>query len=290
MKNDRKEISKFLISRFIVLIMNLTNHIFTLCLSMIMMLVAGAAHAASNLIPHRALYTVSMAEDPVSGAIVDVNGVMGISIVLECEGWVFSQDINSVITPSEGPEIHQSVQFSSWESRDGLEYHFASKSLINGDKNEIRGTATLDAKGSGGIAHYSKPSNQDVALPKGTLFPVAHTRWVLDKAKSDKRYASTVVFSGSDEIHPELVTAFIGDKIEADTKDVTNLGALMDQVGWPLSLAFYPIASGAGIPSFEIHVMQLENGVTTNMKMNFGSFSTLATIQKIEELDQPNCP
>jgi hypothetical protein len=249
----------------------------------------SAAHSVSDLVPHRALYTVSLEKGIANSAVSSADGIMSVAMEKTCDGWIYTQELKTVIQPVEGNSIQQVAFFTSWESLDGLEYTFASRSVQNGNFSELRGTASLEADGSGGRARFSKPISQEVDLPKGTMFPVSHTVRLLDEMRSGARFFSRIVFSGSDDLQPELINAFIGDAILPTEHDTGKLGNLGDRTGWPLSLAFFPLASDTGIPSFELQVLQLDNGISSNMLMDFGDFATDITAQKIEPLDWPRC-
>lgn len=267
--------------------------IFTVVAGSVFLNHLASAQSASGLISHRAIYNVSMGSGPSTGLISNVDGVMAVSMEKTCDGWIYSQDLKTVITPSEGSPIQQQALFTSWESHNGLEYQFASKSMSNGVYEELRGTASLNQDGSGGWAQYSVPEAVRIDLPQGTLFPVAHTIWLLEKARSGSRYVSRIVFTGTEEYQPELVNAFIGDITKAGNassgSSSQSIEALKDIDGWPLSMAFFPISSNSEIPSFEMHVMQLDNGISTDMTMNFDDFATDINVRKLEFIDDPEC-
>lgn len=251
-------------------------------------LVADQAFAATQLAPHRAIYSVSLSPDSGGGPVVDVDGVMSMSLEKTCDGWIFTQDMKSVITVEDGNTVQQSALFTSWESLDGRSYRFASRVRTGGGQLILRGDARLDADGSG-TAVYRDPEEVEVSLPRDTLFPVSHTIWLIDEAKAGTRSAPRIVFTGAEDLEAELVNAFIGDRVSADAHGASGFGELADKDGWPLTMAFYPIASQTGVPTFEMRALQLENGVSPELLMNFGDFATRLTIQSLEALDSPQC-
>ena len=245
--------------------------------------------AATQLAPHRAIYTVSLSPESAGGPVLDVDGVMSMSIEETCDGWIFTQDMKTVITIENGNTVNQSALFTSWESLDGQQYRFASHIKAGGGQLILRGDAHLNQDGSGS-ATYRETQEAEVDLPKGTLFPVSHTTWLIDEAKAGTRSAPRIVFTGAEDLEAELVNAFIGDFIVALDHGAGNAGELATGGGWPLTMAFYPITSGTGVPTFEMYALQLENGVSTELKMNFGDFATRLLIQRLEPIDRPACP
>lgn len=262
-----------------------------LAIAAVVTMTAGAlapVQAATQLVPHRAIYAVSLSPDSVGGPVLDVDGVMSMSIEETCDGWIFTQDMKTAITVDNGNTVNQSALFTSWESLDGREYRFASRVKTGGGQLILRGDARLNQDGSG-TASYRAPQEIEIALPKGTLFPVSHTAWLIDEAKAGTRSAPRIVFTGSEDLEAELVNAFIGD-FEAP-KDYTaeGIGELVSEGGWPLTMAFYPLASETGVPTFEMRALQLGNGVSPELQMNFGEFSTRMSIQRLEAIERPSC-
>lgn len=246
------------------------------------------AYAATELAPHRAFYSVTMAPESISSAVAGVDGVMTMSLERTCDGWIFTQDMSTVISLHDGGDIKQTALFTSWESLDGTNYRFASR-LTTGEAQEvIRGNAVLSVEGSGS-AHYTEPTESDITLPRGTLFPVSHTSWVIGEAEAGNRYASRVVFTGSEELEPELVNAFIGDAVADGDHDFSRVGDLGSTKGWPLTMAFHSVSGKTGVPSFEMEAFQLDNGIAPSLKMNFGEFSTVMTVEKLEQIKMPDC-
>jgi len=248
----------------------------------------GSAEAATQLAPHRAIYSVSLAPASAGGPVLDVDGVMSMSIEETCDGWIFTQDMKTVITVDSGDTVSQSALFTSWESLDGRDYRFASHVVTGDGQLVLRGDARLEQDGSG-LAHYREPNEVEVALPKGTLFPVSHTAWLIDEAKAGTRSAPHIVFTGSEDLEAELVNAFIGDYVPPGNQTSADMGELAAQGGWPLTMAFYPLASQTGVPSFSMRALQLENGVSPELLMDFGDFSTRLSIQQLEAIDRPSC-
>lgn len=248
----------------------------------------GPADAATQLAPHRAVYAVTLAPESAGGPVIDVDGVMSMSLEATCDGWIFTQDMKTVITVDSGHAVNQSALFTSWESLDGREYRFASHIKTGDGQLILRGDARLENDGTG-TATYREPEETNVSLPRGTMFPVSHTAWLIDQAKAGVRSAPRIVFTGSEELEAELVNAFIGDFVSGDQHQASALGGLVAEGGWPLTMAFYPLETETGMPSFEMRAFQLENGVSPELQMNFGDFSTLINIQSLEVIERPSC-
>jgi hypothetical protein len=246
------------------------------------------ADAAAELASHRAFYSVVMAPDATSAAVAGVDGVMTMSLERTCDGWIFTQDLSTIIALHDGESVKQTALFTSWESLDGTTYRFASRFAVGDGQQVVRGRASVNEAGEG-TAHYSEPAKSLVDLPKGTLFPVSHTAWIIDEAEQGNRNASRVVFTGSEELEPDHVNAFIGNGVEAGAHPYSDAGDLSARKGWPLTMAFHSLSDQSGVPSFEMWAFQLDNGVAPSLRMDFGDFSTIMTAERLDHIDLPVC-
>ncbi|MEQ8665921.1 MAG: DUF1849 family protein [Rhodospirillales bacterium] len=247
----------------------------------------------AGLVPHRAFYSLELLPGVGAGTVgglIGAEGVMTMSLEQTCDGWIFTQDMNALFDVAEGPTIRQTALFTSWESNDGADYRFASKVSTDGLDEVLRGDAVMAE--AGGTAYYRQPETVDVSLPGGTMFPVSHTAWLIAEARAGKRQASKVVFTGSEDLQPELVNAFIADSGSiADLPDGVRVldVELTRRPGWNLRMAFYPMASPSGLPTLEMRALQLDNGVAPWLIMDFGDFATLMTAERVEALPPPSC-
>lgn len=248
---------------------------------------AASLLESSNLAPHRAFYSMQLLR---GGVIVGAEGVMTMSLERTCDGWIFTQDLNALFNVEGGSTVRQTALFTSWESLDGRNYQFASKIDTDGIAEALRGTAVMDLYT--GRAHYKTPEEIVIALPGETLFPVSHTAWLIAEAEAGRRQVSRVVFTGSEDLQPELINAFIGNP--GDTTSTPPGARIIDhemtrRAGWPLTMAFYEIDNPTGLPRFEMRALQLDNGVAPWLVMDFGEFATLLVAEKIEPIDAPRC-
>lgn len=243
--------------------------------------------ADADLVPHRALYSMRLLH---GGGIVGAEGVMTMSIEHTCDGWVFSQDLSAIFAMDGGTDVRQKAVFTSWEADDGSAFEFASRIETGGVVEETRGRASMAP--DGGNADYTLPTQATISLDGQTLFPVSHTAWLIEEARLGNHTASRVVFTGSEELAPEIINAFIGE--EGDRSDAPEGMTLPDDPlmqgqGWPMTLAFFDLSANEGLPTFEMRTYQLANGVAPWLIMDFGDFSTLLTVEKIEAVAAPEC-
>jgi hypothetical protein len=251
---------------------------------------ATAAHAL-ELAPHRALYDLNLAAARAGSDIVGLSGRMMLEWADACEGWTVNQKVQMSFTNREGPPLDNEFSFSSFETKDGDSFRFSMRSTANGEPfEEYVGSARRDA--SGGAVRFTVPTGEELDLPQGITFPTEHLFLLVEAALAGDKWIGATVFSGTglDSLHE--VTAFIGTEIaegDAAAQPDDAVLALVDLRSWPVSMAYFPLATQEPEPEFEVSYRLLENGVAGNLVLDYGDFAMRAVLSKLEFLSPPDC-
>ena len=80
----------------------------------------------------------------------------------------------------------------------------------------------------------------------------------------------------------------IGKKLTADSVS-TKLSPLLEQPGWRVRLAFFPVDAKAEEPDYELGMDLLDNGVSRDMVIDYGDYSIRAKLDDIEPKAKPSC-
>ncbi|MEE8560076.1 MAG: DUF1849 family protein, partial [Alphaproteobacteria bacterium] len=64
---------------------------------------------------------------------------------------------------------------------------------------------------------------------------------------------------------------------------------LTSRPSWRMRLAFFPVQSAAPEPDYELGVRLFDNGVAGDLVLDYGDFTLLATLERIEALAKPAC-
>lgn len=255
----------------------------------------GAPHEsrASEIVPHKAFYSLKIGDVRQGSSYVGAGGHMSLTMERTCDGWSLSQTLRLDLTTPEGDVVTQDIRFAAWESDDGTRYRFFDSSNVNGERKDFRGRARLNSPGGAGDANYRIPEGQKIPLPRGTLFPLGHTFWLIDRAEAGDRQASATVFDGATGEPPQQVSAFIGQKLPADghlpKRRIEALGPLTQRPGWNMRLGFYELDSTRAAPDYEVEILQLDNGVSPLLVLDYQDFSVIMTQQSVEEIPPPRC-
>ena len=137
---------------------------------------------AQDLAPHRAVYSVTTLEHGKPGD--GVPGTYAYEIKLTCDGYIVNQRLRLEIPGPRGMVVSEQLSQMT-ESRDGKKLRFEHRSTTDGRETSlIKGDALLGDDGSG-QARFAEPEGQTVALPAGTLFPVAIARETIRALRKD---------------------------------------------------------------------------------------------------------
>jgi hypothetical protein len=247
---------------------------------------AGAEPTAA----HRASYVLSLKSTKSGSGIADVSGRMVFEIADACDGWTVNQKLELRILSTEAPELVTDTSYTSWESKDGLKFRFDSKTTRNGDVAEqFRGSAELKSLKGGGEATYTVPEKRKLKLPPGTLFPTAHTEAIIRRAEAGETFDYRTLFDGSSDDSPFGVSAVIRKAEPQPPSKDPQLAKLLTAHAWRVKLAFFPQASKEADPDYEISVRLYDNGVVSDMVLEYSNFSLNAKLDKAEALAKPKC-
>jgi EipB-like len=258
-------------------------------LAAMLAVVTAPVALAAEIAPHRALYTMTLGSTRGDSGVIDANGAMDYEWGETCDGWTIEQRYRLKMRYAESHDVDITSTFVTWESKDGLRYRFNQRQTRNGELDEeIRGEARLDGPGKGGVAEFTKPQPQTLKLAPGVLFPSAHTILLIDQAREGKTFVSRQVFDGATAENAVQVSAVIGTKVTADPASA-KLNPLLEQPGWDVRLAFFPVDANAEEPDYELGMHLLDNGVSRDMVIDYGDYSIRAKLDDIESLGKPSC-
>ncbi len=248
--------------------------------------VIGTTASAQVLRPVRAVYEMHLNKSRDSSGIEGAKGRLVVELIEDCAGYIFNQAFISHITASQGPDILSDIQASVWESRDGRTLRFNLLNRINGKVVE-REQGKANLKGNdGGHAIWQLPQARELALPKGTLFPISHNREVLARAMEGSRGFEIPLFDGSNEAGYYHAAVFIGERQTGI--DPSQLSP-KDQPRWPIRLAYYYFENQLGVPEFEVGYTLYGNGVVDGLTLDYPEFGLRGRLVELDYLDQPDC-
>jgi len=254
------------------------------------------AAGIDGLLPHRAVYDLSLIKASDRSGITGMNGRIVYEMTgSKCDGFsVRFRFLTEVQTARKSFTNDQRT--TSFEGGDGRSFSFVNQSYLNGQlEQELRGRANRDAEKIS--VKITKPAPANVVLDDA-IFMTEHMGVLIDAAQEQQSIVAAKLFDGSDK-GDELVdtTAIIGKKrpeviqIEGEPDKVSQM--FKDQSAWPISVSYFSTApsaeQGEKLPVYQVSFIMHESGVSRSLKMLYDDYSLKGDLKQIEYLNKTIC-
>lgn len=260
-------------------------------------LIAGTAPLmASGLAPHRAFYVLEADRLDDKGGITAIAGKLAYEITgNDCDGYAVNYRIANRYIQGEGSPQTMDIQLTSFESGDGLELDMRQKQFVNGSlETETRVKASKPKGGGAGSGELEAKENKSFEIDAAAIFPAAFQKQLVVDAEKGETRSAAVVFEGSDDQKAARAVGFIGarkpgGKID-NGADVATLDDLNKLPSWPVTVSYYNLdANGDEQPNFSASFNMLQNGVSTDLVLDYGTYALKGKLEKIEMLKSEAC-
>ena len=214
-----------------------------------------------------------------------------------CDG--FTQNMRFVTRTSnqEGSETINDLRTSSWEELAGKRLRFSSTQYQNDEIAEAsQGDAVRNKSTSGADVDLVKPQKKKLALPADIYFPMQHAAALIQSAKTGQSHLAANLYDGSEKGEKYYVTnAVIGKKYAQGA--IANAAAIKDAAkleglsSWPVAISYFEAGKDKEDtpPSYELSFRYYENGVTENLKIDYGQFALKGELKELTVLPQGKC-
>jgi hypothetical protein len=259
--------------------------------------------AAADLIPfapHRAVYELTMGDSTAGTGVTGVAGRMVYELSgSPCDGYTQNMRFVTVMTNQEGTETLSDLRNSSWEEADAKKLRFSSTQYQN---DKLADTSQGDAARSKGAmpvvgVDLVKPAKKRVSLPPDIYFPMQHASTLVQAAKSGVKMFAANLYDGSEQGEKYYLTnTVIGKKFDRSSKTVPasfkGADILASVDSWPMTISYFEAGKDKNdqTPSYELSFRYFENGVTSNLKIDYGEFSIKGELKELTALAPGKCP
>lgn len=252
-----------------------------------MALAAGTA----TLVPHRAIYDLKLDNAQESSGITGLTGRMVYEFNgSDCEGYTTNFRFVTRVDMEEQPQRVTDQQTTTFESGDGAKFRFVNKTFVDQSlTKEVRGDALRDKDKTEISLTKPEANKENLELSQ---FPTRHMQELIEKAIAGDVFYQTKLFDGSEDADKVMATTVvIGKSAPGDSDDETKkMGPLAKENTWPVSIAYFDDADKSeGLPSYRINFKLYRNGVTRDLKMDYGDFSMTGKLVNLELFDAPKC-
>lgn len=251
--------------------------------------------APIDLVPHRAIYDLTLDSASTGSSIAGMRGRM----VHEfsggpCEGYSVSMRWVAQMADGEGSVNIDDVRFASWEDAEGESYTYTSTRFLNDRKvEEVNAFAERSESGSGKV-ELTKPETSTMALPAGTIFPTEHLRAVISAARDGRVISEDRVYDVSEDgrqIYSTLAVVGSGaEKTRQELSRIAKIDRFDDLASWRVTISYFKGGEeGEGTPDFEQTFDLFANGIASDLRLNYGDIVIKGTLRNLELLSATPC-
>jgi len=246
--------------------------------------------AAAQLVPHRAVYSLTLTATDAGSSIGNAVGDLVFEIDELCDAWSSLTEMRFQVLYDDGTEVRFGTSISAWEAKDGLTYRFFVKRRSNYEEPaDVEGEATLDGPERGGVATFAGSDPRTLALPPGTLFPTRHSLLLADAAAAGQGGFLATVFDGTEEESLYEVNALVAGQVPEGVQPTLASPLIEPLPSWRIVLAYFEIAEQSGVAQHEATLRLFENGVVDDQLFDFGEFALRARLVELEERPKGGC-
>jgi hypothetical protein len=258
---------------------------------------AFAAKEPLKLVPHRAIYEMSLAETRSASGITGIDGRMVFEFSgSECNGYSLNMRMVTQMTDSQGQSNRTDLRSSTWEQGDGEKFRFQSSQYLNDKLNDMTmGRATRNSGDPAVQVKLSQPNRAELKLSGQVLFPTQHSLALIKAALEGKTVLQAQIYDGSEKGQKVYdTTAFIGKLVPARSERELESAAkdkgLVELPSWPISIGYFEPKPGDLTPSYQIDFRLYGNGVSRELLIDYGDFSIAGKLASLEYLKTEACP
>jgi hypothetical protein len=266
--------------------------LFSACL-----MVASSGTFAATLAAHRAYYSLEVKRIDKESGLASVSGRLAYEIKgSDCEGYSVSYRIANRYSRSDGsaPQVSD-LRLTSFETGDGLSFDMQETQFVDAaPKSKARVKASRAAAGVEANAELSGDESKSFKVAAAALFPTVYQKRLVDQAMAGTARDVSVVYEGTDGDKAQTVITFIGARKTGMTLDDSIDKAARDEFAklayWPVTMSYYPIgAAGDAEPDYQASFNMFENGVSTDMVLDYGSYAMSGKLDKLEVFKTEAC-
>ncbi len=262
-------------------------------LALILMTVSAQA---ATLASHRAIYDLSTSRLDSGSGYSAVEGRLAYELTgTACDGWAVTYRIaNRYAQAEKGTQIID-TQLTTWESGDGLEMNLSQKQFVGGNldsEEKLKVKRNKSNQEASGV--MTSPKQLEFKVPPEALFPSTHQVHLLDEAKKGTKHDVSIVYDGSDNEKTYKAISFIGKMRApgsyAPDKDNAEASPLVALNSWPITISYYP-ANDESVekPVYQASFNMYENGVSTNLILDYGTYALKGKLAKLDMLKMDVC-
>ena len=236
---------------------------------------------------HKAEYILSLYESTQSSGIYGIEGKSIYTIKEECSGWHTNEELIVNFQLQDSAKSQLISKWTTFETFSGKSYQFDMTEKINDqDTSNFLGFANISKNNQQAV--YISDKEYQIKLDAKIEFPIMQLKNIITAAKLNKKVYNSNLFLGSElQGTYNVVSAIIGPQTPKINNKFDSI--LVQDLYWPIYLAFYKPALELEKPEYTISAKLQENGVILEYIIDYGDFSIISSLKKISSVNKNKC-
>lgn len=240
---------------------------------------------------HRAVYELSLLSAKGKDAPASARG----RIVYEfngnaCEGYTVGfRQATELVSPEGRPQMLD-TRSTTFESGEGKTFRFRIETLSDGNRTKLLEGVTERSSDSLSI-NLKNPAPAKADLAIAAFFPVQQTQKGLVAARAGEMTLEINAYDGSGDgqkVYHSL--NIIGREMKKPPGDAVETTEEMKNMRrWPVVASYFEREKQDGAPLYTLSFEMWDNGVSSNLKLDYGDFVLAGKVSQFELLKSPPC-
>jgi EipB-like len=257
---------------------------------------ATAQTASIDLVPHRAIYELSLGKVRGKATVQAARGRILYDFTGNaCEGYTLAFRQVAELDNGEGKISLSDLRSNTWEDAAAKIYRFSSQNYLN---QQLLDAVEGKAERSAGAVSVTlaKPAQRKLDIDASVVFPTEHVRRVIQAARQGQTILEFPIFDGSEngeKVYNSLTV--IGAGIGPGERDLTDAASgnkvLSGLRRWPVTVSYFERnkSSGDQTPVYSISFELYENGVSRTLVLDYNNFAISGVLKALELKDSKPC-
>jgi hypothetical protein len=233
------------------------------------------------LVPHRAIYDLSLSQTRGDSSIVGVRGrILYDFSGNACDGYSLTFRQVSELDSSEGKQSTSDLRSTTWEDAAAKSFKFTSENFV--DENLVDAVDGRAERGGKVTAvDLQKPQHKTLDFDAAVVFPTEHMVRAIAAGLAGQTILSFPVYDGSDtgdKVYNTLTV--VGGKIAPGAGKPDDAAAdqpkLANMPRWPVTISYFDKSkaadTGEQTPDYAIGFELYENGISRALTLDYNDF------------------
>src|SRR5215469_1835590 len=258
----------------------------------------GEESATVALVPHRAIYDLSLGTTRSNSQLAGVRG----RILYDfggsaCQGYSLDFRQVSELDSGEGKVSTSDLRSTTWEGADAKSFKFTSQNFV--DENLIDSVdGRAEREPTKTEVALEKPRQKNLSLAPGIVFPTEHMVRVIKAARAGQAVLSFPVYDGSetgDKVFDTLTV--IGHEIKPDERNHDDAATAEPKLAsvprWPVTVSYFERGKADNdteqTPAYAISFELYANGISRALALDYNNFVINGKLASLDIRDVAPC-